>query len=224
MGEKRMVNHSNIDRVLELVRETVKSYRAPVLERFNDEIKDPFWVLIPCILSLRSRDETTAVAARKLYQAAPTPEKILSIDPKKLEQLLFSTGFYRQKTKAVRRISQLILEKYNGRVPDTIDELLTLPGVGRKTANLTVTVAFNKPGICVDTHVHKICNRWGYVKTKNADATEMQLRKILPKKYWIKLNYWLVLYGQNICLSVSPLCSKCPVSSYCPGIGVKKSR
>ncbi|HNZ29809.1 MAG TPA: endonuclease III, partial [Candidatus Goldiibacteriota bacterium] len=107
---------------------------------------------------------------------------------------------------------------------DTIDELLTLPGVGRKTANLTVTVAFNKPGICVDTHVHKICNRWGYVKTKNADATEMQLRKILPKKYWIKLNYWLVLYGQNICLSVSPLCSKCPVSSYCPGIGVKKSR
>ncbi|PKL91670.1 MAG: endonuclease III [Candidatus Goldiibacteriota bacterium HGW-Goldbacteria-1] len=219
-----MVNNSNIERVIGLVKESVKKYKAPVLERFNDEIKDPFWVLIPCILSLRSKDETTAVVARRLYNFAPRPEDILKIPQAQLEKMLYSTGFYRQKAKSVSQITKLIIEKYKGQVPDTIEELLTLPGVGRKTANLVVTVAFKKPGICVDTHVHKICNRWGYVKTKNADETEMKLRKILPKKYWIKINYWLVLYGQNICLSVSPKCSGCLLFSYCPRIGVKKSR
>jgi endonuclease-3 len=219
-----MVDRNNISRVIELVKASVKKYKAPVLERFNDEIKNPFWVLIPCILSLRSKDETTAVAAKRLYNIAPKPEDILKIPQAELEKILYSTGFYRQKTRSVLQITKLIVEKYKGRVPDTIEELLTLPGVGRKTANLVVTVAFKKPGICVDTHVHKICNRWGYVKTKNADETEMKLREILPKKYWIKINYWLVLYGQNICLSVSPRCSDCLLFSYCPRIGVKKSR
>jgi endonuclease-3 len=219
-----MINNKNIGTVLSIVKKSIKNYNAPVLERFNDELHDPYWVLIPCILSLRSRDETTAAVSKKLYNIAPTPEKVLRIPRGTLEKILYPTGFFRVKTSNVINITKLIINKYKGTVPDEIDELLTLPGVGRKTANLVVTVAFNKPGICVDTHVHKICNRWEYVRTKNADATELKLREILPKKYWMKINLWLVLFGQHICLSVSPLCSTCPLHSYCPRIGVLRSR
>ncbi|MCE5300261.1 MAG: endonuclease III, partial [Spirochaetia bacterium] len=139
-------------------------------------------------------------------------------------KIVYRTGFYRVKARNVINITRVILDKYHGRVPDTIDELMTIKGIGRKTANLVVTLAFNKPGICVDTHVHKISNRWGYVRTKSPDDTETALRKVLPDKYWIKYNYWLVLFGQNICLSVSPLCSKCPLNHICPKTGVNKHR
>jgi len=214
----------NIGAVLSIVKKSVEIYKAPVLERFHDKIHDPYWVLIPCILSLRAKDEATAVVSEKLYKIAPTPEKVLKISLKEMEKIVYKTGFYHVKAKNVLNITRIILDKYKGKVPDDLDELLTIPGVGRKTANLVLTVAFNKPGICVDTHVHKICNRWGYVKTKDAGHTELKLREILPGKYWMKINYWLVLFGQNICMSVSPFCSKCPVSKYCPKIGVGSSR
>ncbi len=219
-----MINKGNIDKVVGIVKESVKKYDMPVLERFNDSKKDPYWVLIPCILSLRAKDEATAVVSENLYKIAPTPEKVLKIPLKKMEQIVYKTGFYHVKAKNVLNITRIILEKYKGKVPDDIDELLTIPGVGRKTANLVVTVAFKKPGICVDTHVHKICNRWGYVDTKDADHTEMRLREILPKKHWMKINLYLVLFGQNVCLSVSPLCSECPLGKLCPRIGVTVSR
>ncbi len=219
-----MVNNKNIDIVLKIIRDYTKKYRAPVLERFHDKTHDPYWVLIPCILSLRAKDEATAIVSENLYKIAPTPEKVMKITLKEMERIVYKTGFYHVKARNVLNITKIILEKYKGKVPDDLDELLTIPGVGRKTANLVVTVAFNKPGICVDTHVHKINNRWGYVKTKDADHTELRLREILPVKYWMKINYWLVLFGQNICLSVSPWCSKCPVSKYCPRIGVGNSR
>ena len=219
-----MVENSTISAVLGIIKEFVRQYDAPVLERFHYKTRDPYWVLIPCILSLRAKDEATSIVSEALYRRAPTPEKVASIPLKEMEKIVYKTGFYHVKAKNVLNITKLIIKKYNGRVPDEIDELLTIPGVGRKTANLVVTVAFNKPGICVDTHVHKICNRWGYVSTKNADATELKLREILPEKYWIKINYQLVLFGQHICLSVSPLCSKCPVAGYCPRIGVGTSR
>ena len=219
-----MINNNIIDVVLNKIKKAVSGYRAPVLERFSDEINDPYWVLIPCLLSLRAKDETTAVVAANLYKAAPTPQEILKLPLKRLEKIIFKSGFYHNKAKAIRETTAMLLNDFNGIVPDTVEELLKLPGVGRKTANLVVTVAYKKPGICVDTHVHKICSRWGYVRTKHADETEMKLREILPKKYWIKINYWLVLFGQNICLSVSPLCSKCPIEKMCPKTGVGKYR
>lgn len=211
-------------KALKAVSKAVAGLAAPVLERFSDEIKDPYWVLIPCLLSLRARDETTAVVAGNLYKSAPTPCAMLGLPLKKLEKIIYKSGFYHNKAKAIRETTAMILKDFDGKVPDTLEDLLKLPGVGRKTANLVITVAYKKPGICVDTHVHKICNRWGYVRTKHADETEMELRKILPKKFWIKINRWLVLFGQNICLSVSPLCSKCPIEKYCPKIGVLKKR
>lgn len=219
-----MINNSNIDAIIKIVKHGVRNYQVPVLERFNDTIQNPYWVLIPCILSLRAKDNVTAIVSEDLYKIAPTPEQIIKIPLKKMERIVYKTGFYHVKAKNVLNITKIILNKYKGKVPDNIEELLTIPGVGRKTANLVVTVAFKKLGICVDTHVHKITNRWGYVKTKDADHTEMSLREILPKKYWLKINLYLVLFGQNICLSVSPLCSKCPLAKMCPKIGITTSR
>jgi len=219
-----MVANKNIDIVIEIVKKSIKEYEAPVLEKFNRLIREPYWVLISCILSLRTKDETTDRVVRNLYSVAKTPAEVLKIPYNKLEKILYPTGFYHVKTKNVINITRLLLNKYKGVVPDELDELLTIPGVGRKTANLVLTVAFNKPGICVDTHVHKIFNRWGYLKTKDPEKTEFRLREILPRKYWIKINEYLVLFGQHICLSVSPFCSKCPIKKYCPKIGVKRHR
>lgn len=219
-----MINKNNISQAITAVKKAVAKYDAPVLERFNQSLNDPYWVLISCILSLRAKDETTEKVSRALYNEAPTPRQVLGIPLERMEKIVHRSGFYRVKARNVLDITRVILEKYGGKVPDEIDELLSIKGVGRKTANLVVTVAYNKPGICVDTHVHKICNRWGYVRTKTADETEMRLREILPLKYWIKFNMWLVLFGQNVCLSVSPLCSGCPLSGMCPKIGVVKHR
>ncbi|MCX7698307.1 MAG: endonuclease III [Candidatus Goldbacteria bacterium] len=219
-----MITNKNIDQIIKKVKQCIKKYEQPVLERFNKKLNDPYWVLISCLLSLRTKDETTEIATKNLYKAAKTPQQILKLPVKKLKKIIYKTGFYNNKAKAIINVSKKILEEFNGKVPDNLKDLLSLHGVGRKTANLVLTVAFNKMGICVDTHVHKICNRWGYVKTKTPDETEMELRKKLPKKYWKKINNYLVLFGQNICLSISPLCSKCPVEKYCPKIGVIKRR
>jgi endonuclease III len=219
-----MVTNKNIGKVLDIVRKTARRYDMPVLEKFNEMTRDPYWVLISCLLSLRTKDAVTEEVSRRLYGAAKRPEDVLKIPVRKMEKLVYRSGFFRVKARNILHVAREIIEKYKGKVPDTIDELLKIKGVGRKTANLVVTVAYNKPGICVDTHVHQICNRWGYVKTKTPEQTEMRLRAILPQKYWIRINMWLVLFGQHICLSVSPLCSQCPVAGQCPRIGVKRHR
>ncbi len=219
-----MIDNNNIAQVLSKVKAATAAYGVPVLERFNEMTKDPYWVLISCILSLRAKDETTEIVAHQLYKTAPTPEKVLKIPLKKMEKLVYKSGFYHVKARNVLSITKDIIERFKGRVPDTIEELLSIKGVGRKTANLVVTVAYNKPGICVDTHVHRVSNRWGYVSAKTPDLTEMRLREKLPKRYWIKYNMWLVLFGRNICLPVSPLCSACPLRRLCPRAGVVKSR
>ena len=141
-----------------------------------------------------------------------------------VEKAIYPVGFYKTKAKQIHAISQTLLKDFGGVVPDTIDELLTLKGVGRKTANLVVTVGYNKPGICVDIHVHRISNRWGYIKTKTPEESEQALRKKLPKKYWIQFNDWLVPYGQNLCRPVSPFCTQCPISAFCDHVGVTTSR
>jgi endonuclease-3 len=186
--------------------------------------RTPFHVLIACLLSLRTKDETTGPAAARLFALATTPEGILHLTPRQIERAIFPVGFYHTKARVLRGVCRDLLQRFGGQVPDTIDALLTLKGVGRKTANLVVTQGFNKPGICVDVHVHRISNRWGYVRTKTPEKTEMALRARLPRRYWIGYNDLLVSFGQNICLPVSPKCSQCPVADVCPRIGVTRFR
>jgi len=188
------------------------------------ERDDPFRVLIACLLSLRTKDETTGPAAARLFALADTPRAMLRLTPRQIERAIFPVGFYRTKARVILGVCRDLLARFDGRVPDDIDALLTLKGVGRKTANLVVTQGFNKPGICVDVHVHRISNRLGYVKTRNPEETEMALRGRLPRRYWIGYNDLLVAFGQNICQPVSPKCSVCPVSRACPRLGVTRSR
>lgn len=186
--------------------------------------RDPFLVLISCLLSLRTKDKTTGEASRRLFALAATPSDMQKLSTTAIEQAIYPVGFYRTKAKQIQRICSQLFERYGGLVPDHIDELLTLPGVGRKTANLVVTVGYQKPGICVDIHVHRISNRWGYVETKNPDETEQALRKKLPRQYWIIFNDLLVPYGQHICQPISPFCSRCKIAKYCDQAGVTTSR
>ena len=181
-------------------------------------------MLIACILSLRTQDTTTGPAAERLFAVADTPETMLGLTPKRIETLIFPVGFYRTKARVILGICRDLLERFAGRVPDEIDDLLTLKGVGRKTANLVVTMGYDKPGICVDTHVHRISNRLGYVRTKTPEETEMALRAKLPKRYWIGYNDLLVSFGQNVCAPISPRCSVCPVRALCRRVGVTTSR
>ena len=186
--------------------------------------RDPFRVLVGCLLSLRTKDETTGPASARLFALADTPEGMLRLRPRQIERAIFPVGFYRTKARVIQGVSRDLLVRFGGKVPSDIDALLTLKGVGRKTANLVVTQGFAKPGICVDTHVHRISNRLGYVKTKDPGQTEEALRAKLPRRYWIGYNDLLVTFGQNVCLPVSPRCSACPVRALCPRVGVTRSR
>ena len=188
------------------------------------ESRDPFRVLIACILSLRTQDTTTGPAAARLFALAATPAAMLRLTPRQIERAIYPVGFYRTKARAIRAICRDIIERFADRVPDTIDDLLTLTGVGRKTANLVVTMGYGKPGICVDTHVHRISNRLGYVRTRTPEKTEEALRQRLPRRYWIGYNDLLVSFGQNVCTPISPHCSRCPVRVLCRRVGVTTSR
>ena len=200
------------------------SWRTTSLAEVAAQRRDPFRVLIACLLSLRTKDETTGPAAARLFALADTPESMLRLTPRQIERAIFPVGFYRTKARVILGVCRDLLSRFDGRVPDEIDALLTLKGVGRKTANLVVTQGFNKPGICVDIHVHRISNRLGYVKTRNPGETETALRARLPRRYWIGYNDLLVSFGQNICHPVSPRCSQCPVGHACARVGVTRSR
>src|SRR5580692_5869343 len=213
-----------VSRVLNVLRREAPAWNAPIVSFIAVQHRDPFRTLISCILSLRTKDATTAAASTRLFECAHTPEAILALSPKTLERLIFPVGFYRTKARVIRGICRDLIDKFDGRVPDEIDQLLTLKGVGRKTANLVVTEAFGKPGICVDTHVHRISNRWGLVEAKTPDHTETALRKVLPRRYWIEINSLLVAFGQTLCQPVSSWCSRCPIRQACPHIGVVRSR
>ncbi len=214
----------SIGRVIARLRREVPRWRPTAIGQMAERSRDPFRVLIACLLSLRTKDETTGPASERLFALADTPEKMLRLAPEQIERAIFPVGFYRTKARVVLGISRDLIERFGGEVPNRIDALLTLRGVGRKTANLVVTQGFNKPGICVDTHVHRISNRLGYVRTGNPEKTEVALRAKLPRRYWIGYNDLLVSFGQNICLPVSPRCSECPVRASCPRVGVKHSR
>jgi endonuclease III len=211
------------DKVVTILRRYYKGH-VPFVTKVANERRDPFMVLIGCILSLRTRDEVTDVAAERLFQRADNPHKILDLPVNELEQLIYPVGFYRTKARTIQEISRTILAKYDGKVPESMDELLSLKGVGRKTANIVITEAFNKPGIAVDTHVHRISNRLGAVHTKNPLQTEDALRKVLPRKYWKVYNMLLVTHGKRTCTPLSPFCGRCPVYALCQRVGVTRSR
>lgn len=209
-----------IHQAVRILRREVPKWDTPVVTLMAETYESPFRVLISCILSLRTQDATTAKASHRLFAIADSPQAMVKLTAKKIARLIYPVGFYKTKALNILEMCQTMIDQYDGRVPDEIDELLKFKGVGRKTANLVVTLGYNKPGICVDTHVHRISNRWGYIKTATPEKTEIALRAKLPNRYWIEYNNLLVNFGQHLCRPISPLCSECPVKKYCRQIGV----
>ncbi len=218
------MNQKEIHQAIRILRREVPKWQTPIVTLVAENSESPFQVLISCILSLRTQDTTTAQATRRLFALADEPQTMARLSTKKIEKAIYPVGFYHTKAKNIRDICRTLIKEYSGEVPDEIDELLKLKGVGRKTANLVVTLGYRKPGICVDTHVHRISNRWGYVRTKNPKETEFALRAKLPQQYWLDYNDLLVTFGQHLCRPISPMCSQCPVRRYCARIGVTISR
>ena len=214
----------DIHKAIRVLRREVPKWQTPIVTLMAETYESPFRVLISCILSLRTQDSTTAKASHRLFALADSPQAMLKLTVKKIEKLIYPVGFYKTKAKNIRDICRILVDNYEERVPDEIDELLKLKGVGRKTANLVVTLGYKKPGICVDTHVHRISNRWGYVETKTPEKTEFALREKLPKQYWIEYNDLLVSFGQHLCRPISPRCSQCPVKKYCRQVDVTVRR
>jgi exodeoxyribonuclease-3 len=209
-----------IDEAVSRLKKEVAGYEVPVVDLIAAQTRDPFKVLVATILSARTKDEVTAAAARRLFKRAGTPGELARLTTAELEEIIYPVGFFRNKAKYLANLPGVLSEKFGGRVPDTIEELVQLPGVGPKTANLVVAVAFAKPAICVDTHVHRIMNIWGYVQTKTPLETEQALRNKLPEKYWIEINSILVAFGQGTCTPRRPGCDACVISDICPQLGV----
>lgn len=219
------MRQDQIHAAIRIVKREIRQWQEPVVGVVaRDSDRDPFLILISCLLSLRTKDKTTSEASERLFALAHTPATMLKLPIGKIERAIYPVGFYRTKAKSIHQICRRLLDVYGGKVPDSIDELVTLSGVGRKTANLVVTVGYGKPGICVDIHVHRISNRWGYINTKTPEESEQALRRKLPKQYWITFNDLLVPYGQNLCQPVSPFCSKCKLTEFCDQVGVTRSR
>lgn len=221
MGNKTL---KNLPQMLKILRKEIRQWKVPVVGTFAHGDNAPFKILISTVLSLRTKDQTTEEASHRLFRLAESPEKMLKLSIPEIEKAIYPVGFYHTKARNILKICRILLDEFKSRVPDTLEALLALPGVGRKTANLVVTVGYHKPGICVDTHVHRISNRWGLVKTKTPDDTETALRSTLPEKYWITFNDILVTYGQNLCVPISPFCSRCKIRRYCPQLEVKTKR
>jgi len=209
--------------VARILKKTTRPWEDPSVNQAAKK-RDPYLVLISCILSLRTKDETTDGASVRLFRLADRPEAMITLSSEDIERAIYPVGFYRNKARTILDVSRALIETYGGRVPDDIDELLKFKGVGRKTANLVITVGFGKPGVCVDTHVHRVTNRWGYVSTRTPEETESALREKLPRRYWIEINGMIVSFGKRICHPTSPRCSICPLSTYCDRVGVTRSR
>ena len=213
----------DIDAVIDRLREAYKGFVEPIVTKVAKD-NDPYKVLVSTVLSLRTKDATTMEASFRLFEKADTVEKLNNLSESEIEKLIYPVGFYKTKAKNLKKIAKTIIEKYNSKVPCDMEELLKLPNVGRKTANLVLAKGYNIPAVCVDIHVHRISNRLGLIKTKNPLETEMKLREILPEKYWIEYNDLLVPFGQNICKPISPFCSICPIIAFCDKVGVSRHR
>lgn len=221
-GEREAV--SVLERIVAPVRKAVRSEEDPSVTKIAQETRSPFRVLVSTVISARTKDEVTGPASERLFALASSPSGIASLSPSRIEKAIYPAGFYKVKARAIKKLSRMLVEEFGGEVPGTIEELLRLPGVGRKTANLVVTLGFGKPAICVDTHVHRVSNRLGVIRTRNPEETEYALRRVLPRKHWIEINDLLVMYGKAVCNPVSPRCSVCVITGLCRRTGVVRSR
>jgi endonuclease-3 len=217
---------SHLDEIFSLLKKELRQYGQPIVSRSKPDIPDtPFVTLISCLLSLRTKDEVTAQASRRLLTKYQTPQEIVQLTEKQIQTMIYPVGFYKTKARRIKDISKTLLEKYNGKVPDDFNELLTLKGVGRKTANIVMVYGHKKHGyLPIDTHCHRIPNRLGWIKTKTPEETEQALMKVLPQEYWDDFNDLFVRFGQTICVPISPFCSKCPLQKYCKKVGVLTRR
>ena len=206
----------DIDKIVKLLKDAKQPQSEFV--KLMDSFKNPYLVLIACILSLRTNDKTTYPATLRMLELAKTPKEMKNVSQEELAKAIYPVGFYENKARQIIELSKTIDEELNGQVPDEIEDLIKFKGVGRKTANLVLSLGFNKPAICVDVHVHRIFNRLGYIKTKTPEETEFALREKLPQKYWIDINTLLVTHGQNVCKPIKPKCSECPIARYCAKI------
>ena len=206
-------NDKKIRKIVEILNK--QNLKRTDFVNLMESLKNPYLVLVFCILSLRTKDETTYPAALRLFKLAKTPQEMITKNVEDIAKTIYPVGFYKNKANQIKELSKRIIEEYDGEVPSDIDELCKFKGVGRKTANLTLAKGFGIPAICVDVHVHRICNRLGYVETKEPDDTELVLRKQLPKDLWLDINTILVTFGQNICKPINPKCEACPIKKYC---------
>lgn len=220
---KRMIDEGNIDKVLKILERELPTWKAPVVELIVKRgRRTPFEILVSALLSYRTKDEVTYEASKRILKIAPNPKRMLELSEEEISKLIYPVGFYRVKARRLREISKILVEKYGGEVPNSMEELLKLPGIGRKAANIIMNRAFKVPSISVDTHVHRISNRWGFVNTKRPEETERELRRKLPPEWWSEYNKILVAFGQTICRPLNPKCEMCPIKDYCPQIGVRK--
>ena len=219
-----MMKKPDIDKIYHILKEEVMNYKTPVVDLIEIQTEDPFKVLVATILSARTTDQITTKVVGKLFASVNGLDDLAKLSLAEIEKLIYPIGFYKNKAKYLIELPAAVKKNFNGQIPDSVDELIKLPGVGRKTANLVVAVAFKKPAICVDIHVHRIMNRLGYVETKNPFQTEMALRSKLPEKYWITINSIFVAFGQYLCRPLSPHCSKCKIINYCNQTGVNTKR
>lgn len=217
-------NSKGWDLIVNKLSAFLKNEVLPSVSVIAKHIGGPFHILISTMISLRTKDSVTIEASRRLFKKADTPEKISELSEKTIEKLIYPAGFYKTKAKNLKKTAEILMLKHNSKVPKNMEELLKLPGVGRKTANLVRNLGYNLNGICVDTHVHRISNRTGWVSTSNPEETEYALMDILPEKYWISINELLVMFGQVLCKPISPFCSKCPIIEHCRRVRVNKSR
>jgi len=218
------LQNKQINDVVRILKRELAIGAMPIVSHLARAESDSFIIFISTLLSLRTKDEVTAEATQRLFQLAQTPESMLRLSLPKIEKAIYPVGFYRVKAKTIQAACRDLLVRFSGRVPDNLDDLLSIKGVGRKTANLVISLAYGKAGICVDTHVHRISNRLGYVQTKTPDETEFALREKLPRRHWIIYNTIMVAFGRKTCQPVSPFCSRCPVYKYCDRVAVKRSR
>jgi len=217
------MENKKISQVMEILKKHFHHTERTTLNRMRKK-PDAFKILISCLLSLRTQDSNTEKASNRLFAVADTPKTISRLPLKKIEELIFSSGHYKKKAKTIKEVSKLILGKYRGKVPDNKEELLSIKGIGPKTANIVLSFAYGQQVLPIDTHCHRIPNRIGWVKTKMPEQTEKELEKILEKKYWRNFNSIFVLFGKTICKPISPLCSQCPVEKFCKKQGVEKTR
>jgi len=214
----------NINKIMQILEKHFNYKERTTLNRMRKNNEQAFKILISCLLSLRTQDKNTEKASKKLFAVADTPMKIIKLPTKKLERLIYSSGHYKKKAQTIKNVTGEIIDRFKGRVPDTKEKLLSIKGIGPKTANIVLNFAFDEDVLPIDTHCHKIPNRLGWVKTKTPEKTEIELMKILPKKYWKEFNGIFVLFGKTICQPISPWCSKCPIEKYCKKVSINRSR